>query len=73
MSDRWYKAHRMEWIAETIRVFGFINRQHIQRKFGLSTPQASIDLKDFQKLNPKLVVYDISSKRYVATWTLKGK
>lgn len=73
MTERWFKAYRMEWIAETVRIFGFINREHMQRKFGLSTPQASIDLRDFQRLNPKLVVYDISSKRYVATWTLKGK
>ena len=41
MSDRWYKTYRMEWIAETLRVFGFINREHIERKFGLSTPQVS--------------------------------
>lgn len=73
MNERWFKNHRMEWIAEMIRVYGFVNRQHIQRKFGLSTPQASIDLREFQKLNPTLVVYDISAKRYVATWTLKEK
>lgn len=71
--DRWYKTHRMEWIAEMIRVYGFIQRGHIQRKFGLSTPQASLDLREFQKLNPKSVVYDLSNKRYVATWALKVK
>lgn len=70
---RWFTNHRMEWIAETLRIFGFINRDHIKRKFGISTPQASLDLREFQKLNPKSVVYDLQNKRYVATWSLKVK
>ncbi len=35
MKDRWYKTHRMEWIAEMLRVYGFINREHVMRKFGI--------------------------------------
>lgn len=54
----------MEWIAETIRVFGFINRQHVQRKFGVSTPQASKDLATFMRLNRKAMTYNTSRKRY---------
>ena len=64
MSDRWYFQHRQEWIAETIRVFGFINREHIERKFGLSTPQASLDLAAFQKNNPNAIIYNKTAKRY---------
>jgi len=55
----------MEWIAETLRVFGFINREHIQRKFGVSTPQASIDLKNFQRLHPDACEYNLQSKRFI--------
>lgn len=66
MSDRWFATHRQEWIAETVRVFGFINREHIERKFGISTPQASLDLSLFQKQNPDAVIYNKSSKRYEA-------
>ena len=66
---RWFETHRMEWIAETLRVLGFINREHLVRKFGLSVPQASIDLRAFQRLNPKAMTYDLSAKRYVATPT----
>lgn len=62
----WFQQHRMEWIAETLHVFGFINREHIERKFGLSTPQASIDLQEFQRLHPGAMSYDLSAKRYVA-------
>jgi imidazolonepropionase-like amidohydrolase len=57
---------RQGWIAETIRVFGFINREHIERKFGVSTPQASADLASFQDRNPRAIVYNKSVKRYEA-------
>jgi hypothetical protein len=62
----WFAAHRQEWIAETVRVFGFINREHIERKFGVSTPQASMDLREFIRANPDRIVYDKSAKRYAA-------
>jgi hypothetical protein len=62
----WFCEQRQEWIAETVRVFGFINREHIVRKFGVSTPQASLDLRHFQGLNPKAIKYDKTAKRYVA-------
>lgn len=64
-SVRWFEQHRQDWIAETIRVFGWINRCHIERKFGLSTPQASLDLKKFMANNPGRIIYDKSAKQYV--------
>lgn len=63
----WFAQQRQEWTAETLRVFGFINREHIERKFGVSTPQASTDLRIFQQHNPGRIAYDGSAKRYVAT------
>lgn len=63
---RWFEQQRMDWIAETLRVFGFINREHIQKKFGVSVPQASKDLSAFQKLNPGVMHYDKSRKCYLA-------
>lgn len=71
MKDRWFKNHRMEWIAESLRVYGFINREHIMKKFGLSMPQASKDLNDFQKLHPCSITYDGSAKKYVADGNTK--
>jgi hypothetical protein len=62
----WFCERRQEWIAETVRVFGFINREHITRKFGVSIPQASLDLREFQRQNPRAVIYDKSVKQYVA-------
>lgn len=64
---RWFKQHRLEWIAETLRVYGYINRAHVERKFGISVAQASIDLRDFQVANPGAVIYDKIAKFYRLT------
>lgn len=63
MSD-WFKRQRVEWIAEMVRIYGFINREHIEKKFGVSTPQASMDLRDAMAEHPNLIEYNRSSKRY---------
>lgn len=63
---RWCERQRQEWIEETLRVFGFINREHLERKFGLSTPQASHDLAAFRRAHPTAMTYDVSTKRYIA-------
>jgi hypothetical protein len=67
MSDRWFRNHRQDWISETLRVFGFINRFHIEKKFGLSLPQASLDLQLFIKNHPGAIEYNKTTKRYEAS------
>lgn len=67
---RWFEEHRQDWIAEVVRIFGFINRTHIQRKFGISTAQASIDLQTYQRRNPDAVSYNKTAKRYQTTESL---
>lgn len=62
----WFQRQRISWIAETLDVFGFINREHIMRKFGISQPQASADLRLFDRLHPKAMVYNVNAKRYEA-------
>ena len=61
---RWFEERRIEWIAETLRVFGYINREHIEKKFGISTPQASHDLQEFQRRFPDRMTYNKCAKRY---------
>jgi len=39
----WFARYRLDWIADMLHVYGFLNREHLQRKFGISTPQASKD------------------------------
>lgn len=60
----WFEQQRMEYIMECLRVFGFINRQHLERKFYISTPQASVDLGKFQTMFPFLMTYNASTKRF---------
>lgn len=63
MSD-WFKRQRVDWIVEMIRIYEFINREHIERKFGVSTPQASLDLREAMKEHPNLITYNRNAKRY---------
>lgn len=63
----WFVERRIEWIGEMLRVYGYINRCHIERMFGVSTPQASADLQEFQRRHPDAITYDPSRKRYVAS------
>jgi hypothetical protein len=48
----WFAQHRQEWIQESLYVYGFINREHIMRKFSVSRPQASKDMQQYQRDNP---------------------
>jgi len=66
MNDRWFFRQRQQWIALMLRVYGFINREHLEKMFEISTPQASIDLQYFLKCNPGVMNYNSSTKRYEA-------
>lgn len=61
----WFEDERQAWIAEMLDVYGFINRQHLQRKFRISVPQASADLQTFQRNSPGAMRYDTTRKAYV--------
>lgn len=67
MKPRWFEQQRQAWIAEMLHVYGFINREHLQLKFGISVPQASRDLQTFARTNPGAMKYDLSGKSYVRT------
>lgn len=66
-SSRWFENQRIAWIAETLHIFGFINREHLMRKFGISRPQASKDLRSFERHSSGCMKYNLSTKRYEAT------
>jgi hypothetical protein len=63
--SRWFEQQRQTWIAEMLTIYGYINRRHLELKFGISTPQASLDLHRFAVEHPKAVRYDLSRKCYV--------
>jgi len=62
---QWFLRTRIAWIHESIRIFGFINREHIMKKFGIASAQASHDLKLAMKWHPNLMQYDASRKCYI--------
>ena len=62
----WFADQRQLWIAEMLQVYGFINRDHLMRKFQISQPQASMDLQQFLRAYPRRMQYDLSRKCYVA-------
>ena len=62
---RWFELHRREWIYEMLTIYGFINREHLMKKFGISQPQASIDLRLFKRSYPYAMHYDLNRKCYV--------
>lgn len=66
-TGRWFESQRIAWIAEMLHVYGFINRDHLIRKFGISRPQASKDLRSFQQRSAGGVRYNLSTKRYERT------
>lgn len=67
----WFVEHRLGWIKESVEIFGFIRREHIQKKFGVSTPQASLDIREALKRWPDLMAYDRSMKQYVDTTAIR--
>jgi DeoR/GlpR family transcriptional regulator of sugar metabolism len=67
MSARWFESKRIEFIAEMLHIYGFINREHLMRKFGISQPQASKDLQSFQRNSSGSMVYNMKAKRYERT------
>jgi len=61
---RWFESQRIAWIAEMLHIYGFINREHLMKKFSISRPQASKDLKSYQRKSAGAVHYNLSTKRY---------
>ena len=62
--SRWFVEHRLEWIKESLEIFGHVGRLHIMTKFDVSTAQASLDLRAAQERWPDLMRYDLSEKVY---------
>ncbi|MBK3666264.1 WYL domain-containing protein [Bradyrhizobium diazoefficiens] len=64
---RWGVEQRLEFIEFRLFWLGGVNRSDITGHFGVSVPQASNDLSQYQQLAPKNIVYDARAKRYFKT------
>ena len=64
---RWGVEQRLEFIEFRLFWEGGINRSDLTARFGVSVPQASKDLSQYQELAPENVAYNKNEKRYVPT------
>lgn len=69
---KYFPNKRQQWIAESLRVFGFINRGVMRRKYGISAALAKADLRAFLKANPGRMIYDAKRKTYFASNGKRG-
>lgn len=70
---RWGIEQRLEFIEFRLFWENGINRSDITNFFGVSVPQASNDLKQYQEIAPENIQYDRSLKRYFATDQFKPR
>ncbi len=63
----WGQGRRLQFIDYRLRWEGRINRTDLVDYFGISVPQASLDIGSYGALAPANLRYDHSSKTYVAT------
>ncbi len=70
---RWGVEQRLEFIEFRLFWEGGVNRSDITGFFGVSVPQASKDLSQYQEIAPENVRYDRSEKRYFASDSFKPR
>lgn len=68
MSDitYWSERQRLHFIERVLYWRGFINRRDLIGFYGISAPQATNDLVNYQSRNPGGCVYNVRRKRYEA-------
>jgi WYL domain len=68
---RWGLGRRFELIEWRAYWLGRVNRSDLEERFGISTPQASVDLRAYQEVAPNNIEYSQTEKAYVPTSTFK--
>ncbi len=66
-SNRWSQEQRLEFIDFRLYWEGRINRIDLISFFGISVPQASLDLAKYIQAAPENIIYDKKQKVYLAT------
>lgn len=62
---RWSQKQRLEFIEFRLQWEGRVNRSDLMHCFGISMPQASLDLAKYRELAPENAVYDSTEKTYL--------
>ena len=66
-------APRLQFIEWRLFWEGQINRSDLEKRFGISTPQASVDLRHYKELAGRNIEYNASLKRYVDSKDMKPR
>jgi len=61
-SARWSQERRLEFIDYRLRWDGRLNRSDLIEFFGISVPQASLDIARYTELAPSNICYDASAR-----------
>ena len=61
----WGQGKRFEFLEWRLFWVGRLNRRDLEQQFGISTPQASIDLRNYQEAAEGNLAYDATLKAYV--------
>lgn len=69
----WGQSKRFEFIEWRLFWLNRLNRRDIELEFGISTPQASVDLRNYQQLAPHNLQYDATLKSFVRSETFEPK
>ena len=64
-SGRWSQECRLEFIDYRLRWDGHLNRSDLIEFFGISVPQASLDIARYTELAPSNIRYDASARTYL--------
>lgn len=70
-SSRWGPDRRLEFIDFRLRWDGRLNRADLVAFFGISVPQASLDIAKYLEMAPGNLVYDRSARVYLAASKFK--
>ncbi|MGB4598619.1 MAG: WYL domain-containing protein [Trichlorobacter sp.] len=67
----WGAKKRLQFLEFKLYWEGRVNRGDLTAEFGISIPQASVDLTKYQEMAPHNISYDASGKYYVPTESFK--
>lgn len=70
-STKWSQERRLEFIDYRLQWEGQLNRSDLMDLFGISVPQASLDVARYMELAPENMCYDRSARVYLAAERFK--
>lgn len=65
-SAKWSQERRLEFVDYRLQWEGQLNRSDLMDVFGISVPQASLDIARYMELAPENIRYDRSARVYLA-------